>query len=190
WADFYHWFCPRTSSIYRRRHLRIAQFAIARSPRTYSLRLFDSSTRVLAFYARVSQNLPPHSAVRRIMEEELKKREEVRELRLDELERVSSEDELESSDSECSCDWEDYTDDDDVDLPQSQPLTDEYKFIVRNERDYADLRRISRADCGYRADERPGEYTQSVIAMRRRMEVEGTHRRPLTRPQQANMVNK
>lgn len=47
-----------------------------------------------------------------------KKRDEERELREDELERISSEsedeEELESSDSECSCDWEEYTDDEDV----------------------------------------------------------------------------
>ncbi|GMT01093.1 hypothetical protein PENTCL1PPCAC_23267, partial [Pristionchus entomophagus] len=160
-----------------------------------AIRLVDPR---LAFYAQVSQNLPAHSAVRRTMEEELKKRDEERELTLDELDRVTSEEELESSDSECSCDWEEYTDDEDVDLPQSQPITDEYKFIVRNERDYRDLASISRADSGYREGERNGEYTRQVVEMRRGQEMGGGRRggraagagRPATAPQKANMVNK
>lgn len=45
-----------------------------------------------------------------------KKHDEDRELTYDELDRITSEEEeeLESSDSECSCDWEEYTDDEDV----------------------------------------------------------------------------
>ncbi|GMR54158.1 hypothetical protein PMAYCL1PPCAC_24353, partial [Pristionchus mayeri] len=161
-----------------------------------AIRLVDPR---LAFYAQVSQNLPPNSAVRRIMEEELKRRDEERAFAEEELDRETSEEELESSsDSECSCDWEEYTDDDDVELPHSQqPLTDEYKFIVRNEQDYRDLKAVSRADSGYRDGERSGDHTKEVMDMRRRLEMGmgGRGRRagqggPLSNPEKANLANK
>ncbi|KAF8368628.1 wdr-23, partial [Pristionchus pacificus] len=164
-----------------------------------AIRLVDPR---IAFYTQVSQNLPPHSAVRRIMEEELKKHDEDRELTYDELDRITSEEEeeLESSDSECSCDWEEYTDDEDVDLPQSLPLTDEYKFIVNNERDYRDLASISRGDSGYRDGEKSGgDHTREVVEMRRRQEMGGgrgkggralTQGRPMSTAEKANLVNK